>query len=92
MGSQSGLVSFFVVTFGVSRLLTVGFGCGGGVLERLEGLVRLETLGEVLRALRTDGVVVEAANGGRIAVSAAADSWESGAGRRTRGSGGRNSS
>ena len=55
----------------------------GGVLERGEGLVRLETLGEVLRALSAEGVVEEAANEGQIGVSGAADSRIRGVRRRT---------
>ena len=43
------------------------------LLERLEGLVRLERLSERLRTLWTDAVVLEAASTGQIGVSAAAD-------------------
>ena len=45
----------------------------GGVLERFEGLVLGEALAEMLRALRAELVVAEAANKGQIGVSAAAD-------------------
>ena len=47
---------------------------GGGILERLEGLVHLETLRDVLRALSAETVGLEAANEGAIEASAAADS------------------
>ena len=56
------------------RLLTVGFKACGGVLEVLEGRVRLEGLSESLRALGTDAVAEEAASEGAFRVSAAADS------------------
>ena len=41
------------------RLLTYGKWAGGGVLERLEGLVLLEALGEVLCAVWTELVLLE---------------------------------
>ena len=65
------------------RLLTVENRACGGVPERLEGRVRLEGLGEVLGALRTDAVVPESASEGAFRVSAAADSGESRVWRRT---------
>ena len=43
---------------------------GGGVLEGLEGEIRLEGLGDVLGALRVERVVVEAANEGANGMSA----------------------
>ena len=43
------------------RLLTVEKRACGGVLERGEGLVRLESLGEVLGSLRIESVLLEAA-------------------------------
>ena len=46
----------------------------GGVLERRESLVCLEALCDVLCALRTQLVVIEAANRGKLGVLAAADS------------------
>ena len=46
---------------------------GGGVLDVHERLVDLEGLGEVLCAVGTEVVVVEAANAGANAASAAAD-------------------
>ena len=45
------------------RLLTVEIGCGGA-LERGEGLVLLETGGEVLGGLRIEIVTAETASGG----------------------------
>ena len=69
------------------RLLTVETEAWGGVLERLEGFVRLETLCQRLCALGTDAIVEEAANKSRFGVSAAADSRDRGVesrcGRRT---------
>ena len=56
------------------RLLTVGKWACGGAQELLEGRVRLEGIGEVLGALRTDFVVVETASEGAFRVSAAIDS------------------
>ena len=47
---------------GCQRLLTVGKRARGGVLERCEGIVRLEALGERLCALRTDTVLLETAS------------------------------
>ena len=55
-------------------LLTVGKASTRGVLERLERLVLLEALGEVLGGLRVESVVAEAANRVKIGASAAADS------------------
>ena len=55
----------------------------GGALELLEGRVRLERLGDVLGALRTETVVLETASDGKIRVSAALDSREKGVRRRT---------
>ena len=55
----------------------------GGALERLEGRVRLESLGEVLGSLRIELVVLETASEGAIRVSAAIDSREKGVWRRT---------
>ena len=68
---------------GCQGLLTVGVGEWGGALQVLERGIRLEGLGEMLGALHTDGVVVEATNEGAIGVSAAADSRISGVWRRT---------
>ena len=45
-----------------------------GVLELFEGLVLLEALSQVLGGLGVEFVTREAANKGRIGVSAAADS------------------
>ena len=56
------------------RLLTVGEWVCGGVLERGEGCVLLETLGKVLGRLRIELVKAEAANKEITQVSAAADS------------------
>ena len=58
-------------------MLTVGKHVIGGVLERLEGLVLLEALGQMLGGLRVQSVEAEAANKGNIGVSAGADtlSW-----------------
>ena len=53
-------------------------GEGGGVLERGEGLVRLECLAERLCTLWAHTVVEETANGAKIGVSAAADSRNTG--------------
>ena len=50
---------------------------GGGVLERGEGLVFGEALGEVLGRLRVEVVVPQAANESRIAVLWAADTFVS---------------
>ena len=47
-------------------------------IELLEGRVRLERLGEVLGALRTEVVGPEPASEGEIRVSAAIDSGEEG--------------
>ena len=55
----------------------------GGALELLEGRIRLERLGDVLGALRTETVVLETASDGKIRVSAALDSREKGVRRRT---------
>ena len=66
------------------RLLTEEKRACGGALELLEGRVGLERLGEVLGALRTETVVLETASDGKIRVSAAHDSGESGVWRRTR--------
>ena len=55
----------------------------GNALERLEGRVGLERLGEVLGALRTEVVVHEPASEGEIRVSATIDSGEEGVRRRT---------
>ena len=56
----------------------IGQVCGrracGGILERLEGLVLLEALREMLGTLRTELVVEEAANESRVGVLVAADS------------------
>ena len=56
--------------------------CGGavcgGVLERLEGLVLLEALRQMLGALRTETVVEEAANESRVGVLVATDSCQIG--------------
>ena len=53
------------------RLLTVGKASTRGVLERLERLVLLEALGEVLGGLRIESILLEAANEGGIGASAA---------------------
>jgi len=63
----------------------------GGALEVLEGRVRLESLREVLGALRTDVVAVQTASEGAFRVSAP-DSREAGVWRRTRAPGGPSSS
>ena len=55
----------------------------GRALEPLEGRVRLESLREVLCALRTNVVVVQTASAGEIRVSTAIDSREKGVWRRT---------
>ena len=55
----------------------------GGALERLERRVRLEGLGEVLGGLCIEAVARQTANERQIAVSAAIDSGESSAWRRT---------
>ena len=55
------------------RLLTVGKWVCGGVLERGEGCVLLETLGKVLGSLRIKLVLAKAANKEITQVSAAAD-------------------
>ena len=47
------------------RLLTVEKTACGGALELLEGLVLLETGGEVLGGLRIEIVIGETASGGR---------------------------
>ena len=65
------------------RLLTVEKRACGGALERGEGLVLLETGGEVLSGLRIELVVLEPASAGEIRVSAALDSREKGVRRRT---------
>ena len=65
------------------RLLTVGKRACGGALERVERRVRLEGLGEVLGAVRTEAVVPEPASAGEIRVSAAPESRESGMRPRT---------
>ena len=65
------------------RLLTVGTQAWGGVLERLEGLVRLEALRKVLGGLRIEFVEAEAAKREETQVSAAADSREMGGQWRT---------
>ena len=44
----------------------------GGILQRLQGRICLERLGQVLRARGTDAVVVEAANESRVGVLMAA--------------------
>ena len=62
------------------RVLTVGKHVIGGVLERLEGLVLLEALGQMLGGLRVQSVEAEAANKGNIGVSAGADGREMGMG------------
>ena len=59
-------------------VLTVGKHVIGGVLERLEGLVLLEALGQMLGGLRVQSVEAEAANKGNIGVSAGADGRETG--------------
>ena len=46
MGSQSGLVSFFVVTFGVSRAADSRIGGRDGVLERLGRCVVADEAGD----------------------------------------------
>ena len=70
-GSRSG-------PLGAADSCQIGQVCGGpacgGVLERVEGLVLLEALREVLGTLRTELVVVEAANESRVPVLTAADS------------------
>jgi hypothetical protein len=53
------------------RVLTVRMQAWGGILERREGLVRLKALCDVLCALRTQLVVLEAANKSRKRVLAA---------------------
>ena len=87
MGSQSGLVSFFVVTFGVSRAADSRNRVHGGVLERLQGRIELERLSKLLHTRRigvevivvvvitANGVVLQAAmQVEKRALSAAADS------------------
>ena len=74
------------------RLLTAEKRVCGGALELLQGRVRLERLGEVLGALRTDAVVEQTASEGAFRVSAAIDSREKGVWRRTRAFGGPSSS
>ena len=51
---------------------------GGGILERLEGRIRLEGLSHVLAELRTHPVRGQAANERRVGVLMAADSREQG--------------
>ena len=55
----------------------------GGALERGEGLVLLETGGEMLGGLRIESVLLETASEGAFRVSAALDSREKGVRRRT---------
>ena len=43
------------------RLLTVAFGAFGGVLDGGEGCVDLEHVGDMLRSLRLESIVAEAA-------------------------------
>ena len=61
-------------------MLTVGIEAWGGVLERCEGLVFGETLGDVLCALRTNVVAEQAANESRIESSGGANSGKTGLG------------
>ena len=74
------------------RLLTVEKTACGGALELLEGLVLLETGGEMLGGLRIESILLETASEGAFRVSAAPDSREKGVWRRTRASGGLSSS
>ena len=53
--------------------MTAGFGACGGVLEHLEGGVRLESLAERLGTLCTDVVALETANESACMASRAAD-------------------
>ena len=46
----------------------------GGIPQRLQGRIRLECLGQVLRARGTDGVFIEAASERRKGLSMAIDS------------------
>ena len=55
------------------RLLTVGDRANGGILDRGEGGVRLEEVGDDLRALHLQLVVAQTANKHGIWVSAAID-------------------
>ena len=59
-------------------MLTVAKRVCGDILERGEGLVLLEALGEMLGGLCVKVVLLETAYESRIALSAAADSGESG--------------
>ena len=43
-----------------------GWRAGGGILERLEGRVLLEALGQVLGSLCVEAVVTETANESRV--------------------------
>ena len=68
---------------GCQWLLTVGTWANGGILDRGEGGVRLEEVGDDLRALHLQLVVAQTANKGRIGVSAAIDSRKTGVWRHT---------
>ena len=50
----------------------------GGIPQRLQGRIRLECLGQVLRARGTDGVFIEAASERRKGLSMAADGCQIG--------------
>ena len=62
----------------VSAAIDSGHRVCGGAPERLERRVRLESLGEVFCALRTDAVVPESTSAGAFRVLAAIDSGKSG--------------
>ena len=74
------------------RLLTVGTRAIGGIPDRGEGGVRLQEVGNDLRALHLQLVAAQTANKNGIWVSAAADSRRSGNWRHTRASGAPSSS
>ena len=56
-------------------VLTLSERVCGSVLELLEGLVRLERLGDVLGAFITDAVVIHTASESRKDTSEGADTW-----------------